>query len=97
MLPLDLTRRTIRAVPVEERGLAWRVSPIIRCVHTHDAGIPRLLDAAFAARCGSGLLVVSTLDHTTPAGEWFLARLAAFAAAATPGGDDLAGALLGDS
>jgi hypothetical protein len=79
MLPLDLTRRTIRAVPVQERGLAARVAPIVRYVYTHDSGVPNLLDAAFAARLGRGLLVVSAFDHTTPAGRFMLTRLLAFA------------------
>jgi hypothetical protein len=79
MLLHDLAAGTTRAIPVEERGLIDHVDPIVRYVYTHDSGIPKLFDAVFSARVGRGLLVASTLDHTTRAGGWFLERLLGYA------------------
>jgi hypothetical protein len=78
----DLTANTTRAIPVDERGLTDHVDPIIRYVYTHDSGAPKLFDAVFSARVGHGLLVATTLDHTTLAGDWLLQRLLGYAAAA---------------
>jgi hypothetical protein len=82
MLLHDLTASTTRAVPVDELGLTDHIDPIIRYVWTHDSGIPRNHDPAFAARVGQGLLVVSTLDHITAAGAWMLRRLLRLASTA---------------
>lgn len=93
MLPLDLTRRSIRAIPSQDLGIAARVDPIVRYLYTHDAGVPKLLDAVCAARFGSGLLLVSTLDHTGAAGRWLLSRLLAHAAVAGPPEQDVSSML----
>jgi Glycosyl hydrolases family 2, sugar binding domain/Glycosyl hydrolases family 2 len=82
MLLHDLTAGTTRAIPVDDRKLTDHVDPIIRYVYTHDSGVPKLFDAVFSARVGRGLLVASTLDHTTPAGGWFLDRLVGYAVGA---------------
>jgi hypothetical protein len=78
----DLTANTTRAIPVDDRKLTDHVDPIIRYVYTHDSGTPKLFDVVFSARVGKGLLVASTLDHTTLAGDWLLRRLLRYAAAA---------------
>lgn len=83
MLPIDLTRDTTRAVPTEDLAIHDLVSPIVRYAWTHDAGVPKRFDAAFSARVGDGLLVVSCFDHSTAAGKWMLSRLVNHAAAAT--------------
>lgn len=75
LLRHDLTRATTRAIPSDDRGLTDHVDPIIRYVYTHDSGVPRLFDAVASARVHAGLLVVSTLDHATPAGRWLLHQL----------------------
>jgi len=75
MLMHDLTARTTRAIPLAERDLLDHVDPIIRYVYTHDSGVPKLFDAVFSARVGTGLLIVTTLDHSTVAGAWLLRRL----------------------
>lgn len=93
MLPLDLTRRSIRALPSQDLGIAPHVDPIVRYVYTHDAGVPKLLDAACTARFGAGLLLISTLDHTGVAGRWMLSRLLSHAAVAEPPAQDLSGLL----
>jgi hypothetical protein len=80
LLHHDLTRNSARAIPVEDMGIHDTVAPVIRLIFTHDIGIPRLFDAVFAARVGRGLLVVTTLDHATDAGQYLLHRLVAFAA-----------------
>jgi hypothetical protein len=85
MLLHDLTAWTTRAVPVNELDLADHIDPIIRCVWTHDSGLPKPMDMAFSARVGEGMLVVSTLDHTGVAGRWMLQRLLRWAAEAKLG------------
>lgn len=79
LLMVDLTRRTTRAVHTQDLGIDDRVRPLVRYVYTHDSGVPNMRDAAFALRHGGGLCVVSTLDHSTPAGAWFLRRLLKYA------------------
>ncbi len=79
LLHHDLARHTQRMIPTQELGLAERVDPIIRFVHTHDSGRPTIYDAAFAAVVGAGTLIVSTLDHATSAGQWLLDQLIALA------------------
>lgn len=89
MLLHDLTRNTTRAIHSQDHGIHAAVEPIVRYVYTHDSGAPNIRDAVFAARIGKGMLVVSTLDHATPAGRWFLNRLLAYAAAADAPGTEL--------
>jgi len=93
MLPLDLTRRSIRALPSQDLGISPHLDPIVRYLYTHDAGVPRVLDAACTARFGSGLLLVSTLDHTGVAGRWLLSRLLAHAVVARHPAQDVSGLL----
>ncbi|CAG1005455.1 Putative beta-glucuronidase [Phycisphaerales bacterium] len=81
MLLHDFTGRTTRAVHSQDLGFHEHVLTIVRYFYTHDSGAPNIRDAVFAARIGRGLLVVSTLDHSTPAGRWFLNRLMNYAAA----------------
>lgn len=78
LLHHDLTRRYTRAIPSEELGIADRVDPIIRLVFTHDRGIPKVSDSAFATRVGRGLLLASSLDHTEDAGQYLLRRMMEF-------------------
>jgi Glycosyl hydrolases family 2, sugar binding domain len=79
LLHLDLTRHHQRAIPTQRLGIGHRVEPFVRFVRTHDDGVPTIFDALFAARLGDGLLVVSSLDHTEPAGCWLLDRTIQYA------------------
>ncbi|MCH8271427.1 MAG: hypothetical protein IH985_09505, partial [Planctomycetes bacterium] len=83
-LHLDLTAHHQRGVPTQDMGLADHVQPFVRFVVIHDGGEPVILDALFAMRIGAGLLAVSSLDHTQPAGRWLLDRVLTFAAAHDP-------------
>jgi hypothetical protein len=81
LLDHDLSRRSVRAIPVGELGLDHALEPIIRLVYCHDiVDRPRLMDFISTARVGKGLLVLSGVDHSTPAGRYMLDRLLAFAA-----------------
>ena len=84
-LHLDLTAHHQRGVPTQDMGLADHVQPFVRFVVIHDGGEPVILDALFAMRIGAGLLAVSSLDHTQPAGRWLLDRVLTFATAHEPG------------
>lgn len=75
LLHHDLTRRYQRAIPTGEMGIADHVQPIIRFLCTHDSGLPRVHDFAFATRVGRGLLAVSSLDHYEEAGRYWLSRV----------------------
>lgn len=81
LLHHDLTRRYHRAIPTHKLGIHDDVEPFIRLILTHDRTQPEIFDALFAARIGSGRLVVSSLDHATPAGRFLLDRLLTFALA----------------
>lgn len=84
LLDHDLSRRSLRAVPVGELGLEEAFEPIVRLVYCHDIiDRPRVLDFVSTARVGKGLLVLSGVDHSTPAGRYLLDRLLAFAASNT--------------
>jgi hypothetical protein len=92
LLHHDLTRRWQAAVPTQERGWADKVLPIVRLVYTHDSGVPSAHDAVFAAQVGSGVLAVSTLDHTDEPGRYLLDRLVRWtidAEASAVGGEGL--------
>jgi hypothetical protein len=81
LLDHDLSRRSLRAVPVGELGLEEALEPVVRLVYCHDiADRPRVMDFVSMARVGSGLLVLSGADHSTPAGRYLLDRLLTFAA-----------------
>jgi hypothetical protein len=71
----DLSKHTQRMIPTEVMGLARDVEPIIRFIHTHDSGRPTIYDAVFRVAIGDGTLTVTTLDHSTEAGRWLLARI----------------------
>ncbi len=75
LLGMDLTRTYARLIPVEDLGLVDCIEPIVRCVYTHDQRRPRLFDMLFHTRVGQGLLTVSSLDHSDPAGRYLLERL----------------------
>ncbi len=75
LLGMDLTRTYARLIPVEDLGVVDCVDPLVRCVYTHDQRRPRLFDMLFHTRVGQGLLTVSSLDHSDPAGRYLLERL----------------------
>ncbi|MCH8825228.1 MAG: hypothetical protein IH984_17165 [Planctomycetes bacterium] len=76
LLGYDLTRRYARIIPVEDLGLVDKIDPLIRLVYTHNqTKRVQFFDQLFLTRVGSGLLVVSSLDHTETAGQWLLKKL----------------------
>lgn len=75
LLGMDLTRTYARMIPVEDLGLVDCVDPLVRCVYTHDQRRPRIFDMLFHTRVGKGMLTVSSLDHSDPAGRYLLERL----------------------
>ena len=82
LLDHDLSRRSVRAVPVGDLGLEHALEPVIRLVYCHDIeDRPRVLDFVSTAAVGDrgGVLVISAADHTTPAGRYLLDRLLAYA------------------
>lgn len=81
LLHHDLTRRYHRAIPTHKLGIQDSVEPFIRLIFTHDRTEPEIFDSLFAARVGRGRLIVSSLDHTTPAGRFMLDRLITFSLA----------------
>ncbi|MEK6700726.1 MAG: sugar-binding domain-containing protein [Planctomycetota bacterium] len=85
LLDHDLSRRSLRAVPVGELGLEESFEPIVRLVYCHDiVDRPRVLDFVSTARVSKGLLILSGVDHSTPAGRYMLDRLLGFAASDAP-------------
>ena len=48
------------------------------CYDTHDLTEVQVFDQLFATRCGKGMLMVSSLDHSTPAGQWVLGELISY-------------------
>jgi len=76
LLGYDLTRRYARIIPVEDLGLVDKIDPLIHLVYTHNqTKRVQFFDQLFMTRVGSGLLVVSSLDHTEAAGQWLLKKL----------------------
>jgi len=75
LLGMDLTRTYARLIPVDDLGLVDCIDPLVRCVYTHDQRRPRLLDMLLHTRVGKGMLTVSSLDHSDPAGRYLLERL----------------------
>jgi hypothetical protein len=74
----DLTRNYSQVVPTQELGIADEVDPLLRLHDTHDLAEVQVFDQLFATRCGKGLLMVSSLDHSTQAGQWMLGELISF-------------------
>ena len=83
LLGYDLTRRYARVIAVDQLGITEKVDPLIRLVYTHDQRHRvTLFDQLFMTRVGEGLLIVSSLDHRDPPGQWLLDRLLKFAMSA---------------
>ncbi|MCG8449207.1 MAG: hypothetical protein MI725_06460, partial [Pirellulales bacterium] len=73
LLDRDLHLNWIRSIPTGRLGIIGHVYPCIRYACTHDAteriGI---VDDLLTTRVGNGVLLVSTLDHTSCIGRWLL-------------------------
>lgn len=95
LLHIDLFDRHPRAIASDDLGIADQVQPLIRLVFTHDRGTPKMFDAAFWTRVGSGLLIATSLDHTGPAGLHLLHQFLNWGATTSlPSGPSLDPALL---
>lgn len=77
LLGFDLTRTYARVIPIESLGWQDRVDPIIRLCYTHDQQHVVLYDHLFWTNVGDGVLMVSSLDHRDPAGQFILNRMIA--------------------
>jgi hypothetical protein len=86
LLSFDLTRTYARVIPMDRLGWTDRVQPLIRLVYTHDATRLRMFDMLFAARIGAGTLLVSSLDHHFPAGQFLVGRMIEFMSHPDPRG-----------
>ena len=71
----DLTRNYSQVVPVKDLEIEDEVDPLLRLFDTHDMPDVWTFDQLCATRCGSGMLMISSLDHSTPAGQWLLSEL----------------------
>jgi hypothetical protein len=77
--PYDLNRDSGDVLPVQDLGIADDVDPLLRLFDTHDLSEAATYDQLFATRVGKGLLVASSLDHGTDAGQWVLSKVLAWA------------------
>jgi hypothetical protein len=75
LLSFDLNQHNSRVMPVDDLGLTDAWDPIVRLAYTHDQDEIAWCDQLAAARFGDGVLVVSALDHTTPAGSHLMQLL----------------------
>jgi hypothetical protein len=71
----DLTQSFGDVLPVEQLGIADSVDPLLRLFDTHDLSTVVTYDQLFAARAGKGMIIASSLDHSTQAGQWVLSKL----------------------
>jgi len=74
----DLTRNYSQVVPVKDLGIEDEFDPLLRLLDTHDQTEVWPFDQLTATRCGKGMLMISSLDHSTPAGQWLLGNLVRF-------------------
>jgi hypothetical protein len=77
--PFDLTFDKAEVIPVDELGITNAVDPLIRLYDAHDLSTVITYDALFATRVGDGMLIASSLDHSTDGGQWVLGKLCAWA------------------
>jgi len=77
--PFDLTFEKAEVIPVDTLGITADVDPLIRLYDTHDLDTVITYDALFATRVGEGMLIASSLDHTTEGGQWVLGELCRWA------------------
>lgn len=82
LLGIDLTYSYCRIIPSADSGLCDDyIDPLIRLVYTHNQKIVQMYDFMWMTNLGSnnGLLLVSSLDHSLPAGKYLLNRMLEFA------------------
>ncbi len=65
----DMIRDYSQVIPVGRSGIAEEVDPLLRLFDTHDLDHVEIYDQLFATKVGQGVLVVSSLDHTSAAGQ----------------------------
>jgi len=79
LLSFDLTKEYCRVIPIEDLKLIKHIDPLIRFAYTHDQEQVRFFDFLFMTNVGAGLLLVSSLDHHAPAGQYLLEQMIQFA------------------
>ncbi|MCH7472718.1 hypothetical protein IIA79_07200 [bacterium] len=75
----DLNKESAQVIPVDDLGITSDVDPLLRLFDTHDLSTVVTYDQVFATGVGSGMLIASSLDHSTPAGQWVLGELVRWA------------------
>jgi hypothetical protein len=77
----DLNTTKSQVISLSDLGITEYADTLLRLFDTHDLQTVVVYDQLVATRAGDGLLVASSLDHSTQAGQWVLGELAAWAAA----------------
>lgn len=85
----DLTFEKSEVIPVDSLGITDDIDPLIRLYDTHDLDTVVTYDALFATRVGEGMLIGSSLDHSTDGGQWVLGELCSWASAWSYAADTL--------
>ncbi|MFZ0392160.1 MAG: sugar-binding domain-containing protein, partial [Calditrichia bacterium] len=75
----DLTQSKAEAIPTENLKINEKVEPLLRLFNIHGRDNVEIHDQLFATRVGNGLLIASSLDHTSEAGQWLLGRMLGWA------------------
>jgi hypothetical protein len=71
----DLTHQKSEVIPINDLGLQSDFDPLLRLFEIHGLDTVNFHDQLTASRVGKGLLIASSLDHTSEAGQWLLAEL----------------------
>lgn len=71
----DLTHHKSEVLPVKNLGLENNFDPIIRLFEIHGLDSVNIHDQLTATRLGNGLLIASSLDHTSEGGQWLAGKL----------------------
>jgi hypothetical protein len=71
----DLTHQKSEVIPVKSLGIKSDLDPLIRLFEIHGLDTVNVHDQLTATRVGKGLLIASSLDHTSDAGQWLLAEV----------------------
>ncbi|MEZ5339210.1 MAG: hypothetical protein R3F46_13245 [bacterium] len=74
----DLNRTSGNVIPVDALGIRNDVDPLIRLFDTHDLSEVQVFDQLWGTRIGRGTLVASSIDMSTHASQWVLARLVSY-------------------
>ncbi|MCB1186519.1 beta galactosidase jelly roll domain-containing protein [bacterium] len=74
----DLNRTSGNVIPVDTLGIRNDVDPLIRLFDTHDLSEVQVFDQLWGTHIGDGTLVASSIDMSTHASHWILARIISY-------------------